>query len=69
METNKWRWHNLLIIMLNILSVGIWIYFLIQSIQNNSSLWNKIFWLFMECLSLYGLYRDRHLFINSKKNS
>ena len=58
------RYYCFFILIIDLLGIVLWIYFLGLSFVNGSTLWTKIFWILMEFISIFNLYRDRNLFLN-----
>jgi len=54
-------------LVLDVFAIACWIYFLVISFNNGSSVGTKIFWVVMEAISIFNLYRDCMLLVKNRK--
>jgi len=55
------KYYKLFILLLDLFGIVLWIYFLVQSFLSGSTIWTKLFWILMEFISIFNLYRDRNI--------
>lgn len=60
----KSKWYSALILLLDILSIALWIYFFVDSYARDTSVWEYVALVFLEAISIFNLYNDRKLFLN-----
>mgnify|MGYP000851856017 CR=1 FL=1 len=65
MKNNKW--YRALVLVLDVFAIACWIYFLVISFNNGSSVGTKIFWVVMEAISIFNFYRDCMLLVKNRK--
>lgn len=64
---NKWKYYNTTVLILDFISIFLWMYLLFISISNQSNWWTITFWIIMEIVSIINLYRDIRLFQSNKQ--
>ncbi len=64
---NKWKYYNITVLILDFISIFLWMYLLFISIGNQSNWWTITFWIIMEIVSIINLYRDIRLFQSNKQ--
>ncbi len=64
---NKWKYYNITVLILDFISIFLWMYLFFISIGNQSNWWTITFWIIMEIVSIINLYRDIRLFQSNKQ--
>lgn len=64
MQTKKSKWYSALVLLLDILSIALWVYFFVDSFDRDTSVWEILSLVFLEAISIFNLYNDRKLFLN-----